>query len=200
MQIAALMLFLTLAAPAGPAGEGAAPAAAPAEAPAEKPAPAEKARVSVQTISAKPGDNNTGDGIDPRLAEKLRVSLQQLGVQKPDLANLGASAKTLAPGGAVTARTGPYGLEATCKSVLGGEVTLSVELFTESKDPKDGKKTVRKYSAPTTIRFSKPDQVQPYVQPLAGGKEYRLFVVAAGAEPAAPAKEAPKAKEPAAAK
>jgi hypothetical protein len=156
MQLAALIALLTLAAPAGPA-------------------PAEKARVTILILSAKPGDNRDGEGVDPRLAAKLRVSLQQLGMEKPDLDSLVKPVtRVVGSGEAAAAASGGAGVEATCKSAGDDGVTLSVALFTEVKE---GRKTVRRYSDPTVVKFSKPGKVQSFVQPE--GKGVRICVVSA---------------------
>ena len=163
MPFTAMMLFLALAAPADPGGGPDAPAVA------------ERARVTIQVLSAKPGDGSTGEGVDPRLAAKIRVSLEQMGMRKPDITSL-AKPKTssLGPGESATAASGSLGAEATCKAVGAEGVTLSVALFTEVKE---GKKTVKKFSDPTAVKFTKSGQVQPFVQ--GDGKVVRVYVVSA---------------------
>jgi hypothetical protein len=185
MNVTAVLVFLALAAPPADKPEAAAAPAAPAT-----PADVQKAKITVQVVSAKPGDNTDDGRIDPRLAAKLRVSLEQLGVRKPDLARLGGDAKVVGPGEAVTARYAPYSAEVTCKSVTADEITVTVELFSEAKDPKGKKKPARSLDVSTTVKL-KPGQVQPFVQ-AAGDKKLVLFVVAAEIASAPPPKEAGK--------
>jgi hypothetical protein len=163
MQLIVMTLFLALAAPADPAPSPGAPAAA------------EKAKVTIQVLSAKAGDGSTGEGVDPRLAAKLRVSLEQMGMRKPDITSLSKPKNSsLGPGDTATAAHGSSGVEVTCKAVSDEGVTLSVSLFSEVKE---GKKTVKKSSDPTTVKFTKPGQVQPFVQ--GDGKAVRVYVVGA---------------------
>lgn len=162
MQLAAMLAVLTLAAQADSGGAGSAPAA-------------EKAKVTVQVLSAKAGTGSTGDGVDARLAEKIRVSLAQLGMNKPDITGLvKPTTSSIGPGETVTVASEQGGAEVTCKSAGDGGVTVTVTLYTEGKD---GKKKSRKYSDPTSVTFSKSGQVQPFVQ--ADGKAMRIFVVSA---------------------
>ncbi|HOX05510.1 MAG TPA: hypothetical protein PK280_03830 [Planctomycetota bacterium] len=169
MRFASTILVLALAAATGAAGEPGAGAPAPATG---------KAAVTIQVLSAQPGDGSTGDGVDPRLAAKLRVSLEQMGMRKPDITSMAKPRTTqVGPGDTAAASQGGSGLEATCKAVDADGVALSIVLFS---DVKEGKKTARKYSDPTTVRFSKPGQVQPFVQ--GDGKTVRVYVVSASRE------------------
>ena len=165
MQLTAMLLFLALAAPADPGG-GSDPGA---------PAPAERAKVTIEVLTAKPGESVNGEGVDPRLAAKLRVSLEQMGMRKPDITSL-AKPKTfsLGPGEVAGAASSGSGAEVACKAVGSEGVTLSVTLY---NDVKEGKKTVKKFSDPTTVKFTKPGQVQPFVQ--GDGKAVRVYVVGA---------------------
>jgi hypothetical protein len=166
MQLTAILTFLALAAPADPAAAPSAPAAA------------EKARVVIQVLSARAGDGSTGEGVDPRLAAKLRVSLEQMGMRKPDIAKLTKPrTSSIGPGESAAVASGDSGVEATCKAVGAEGVTLSVALF---GDVKEGKKTVRKFSDPTVVKFGKPGQVQPFVQ--GDGQAVRVYVVSAERE------------------
>ncbi len=157
MQLTAIAALLALATGAAPADAG-------------------KARVTIQVLSARAGEGATGEGVDPRLAAKLRVSLEQMGMRKPDIAKLSKPrTNELGPGETAAADRDGAGIEVTCKKVSAEEgVTLSVALFNEVKE---GKKTVRRFSDPTSVKFSKAGQVQPFVQ--GDGKGVRVYVVSA---------------------
>lgn len=157
-QLGAVLTLLVLAGGAG--GESAA-----------------RATVSVQAIEARAGSNRTDERIDPRLAERLRVTLEQLGVSKPDLKHLDKAGATLAAGSSFERSFAPYAVKVTCDSVAGEAVTVTLELFLEQRDPRDEDRTVRKpiVRSEVTLRAG---QVQPFVQPEERGR-MRLFVLAA---------------------
>lgn len=140
------------------------------------PAPSGKAEVTLQAIEAQPGSNRTDGDIDGRLAAKLRVTLSQLGMVKPDLKSLSKKTSTLAAGAGVSLSTGPHSAMVTCKSVGQSEVTLTVEIFVEKTDPETG--TKRQETLSRVEVTLKGDQAQPFV--LSGrGEKKILFVVSA---------------------
>jgi len=127
-QVSVLIILLTAASPA-PAGDGGG-------------AKAQRAQVTIQAIEARPGNDRT-EGVDPKLAEKLRRTLKLMGVAKPDLTSLGRSSRELGAGESTSMAVKPYEVEVTCKSVSADTVGVSVELFKLEKDPKT-KKTEKK--------------------------------------------------------
>ena len=162
-QLSTLLIFLTLAAPAPvPAAGGGSKAAS--------------ARVGIQAIEAKPGKDRTSEGIDPKLAARLRVTLKLMGVSKPDLTSLGKTARKLAVGGSTGMTVEPYVMEVTCKKVAKDGVTVTVDLFKKVTDKKTKEKVKKRMAPSTTVTLTaaKPHHVMTVMQST---RKKTVFVV-----------------------
>lgn len=184
MNLTTMLLLAALAAaPAGrtAAAEPAADSQPPASSATDNRQPTtdnqQKARITVQVVSARAGSDADDGRIDPRLAAKLRVTLAQLGIRKPDLAAVGGGEQVAGVGETVTVRAANYCAEVTCKSAEAGKVVVKVELFAEGKG---GRRLQGSYTAEL-----KGDQVAPFAQPAGEGK-FVIFVVAAAPATARP--------------
>jgi hypothetical protein len=100
-----------------------------------------RAKIGLQAIEARPGKNRTGEGIDAKLAKKLRTTLKLMGLKKPDLKSLGSSSKKLEVGGAISLKVKPYVVEVECKKIDDEKgVTVAVDLYKKKRDKKTKKK------------------------------------------------------------
>lgn len=160
-QLSTLLIFLTLAVPAPAAGGG---------------SKATRARVRIQAIEAKPGKDRTGEGIDPRLAAKLRITLKLMGVPKPDLTSMGKTTRKLAAGGSTGMTVEPYVMEVTCRKVAKGSVTVTVDLFKKVTDKKTKTKFKKRMAPSTTVTLTaaKPHHVMTVMQST---RKKTVFVV-----------------------